>query len=56
MRPVCVPCRNGGGLNFSSDALGHTITANNFTPGGRWTKVTDQNGVQRSSPTARASG
>ena len=37
---------SGGVLNFSSDALGHTITANTFTPGGRWTKVTDQNGVQ----------
>jgi YD repeat-containing protein len=37
---------SGGVLNFSSDALGHTITANTFTPGGRWTKVTDQNSVQ----------
>jgi RHS repeat-associated protein len=37
---------SGGVLNFSSDALGHTITANTFTPGGRWTKITDQNGVQ----------
>ncbi len=37
---------SGGVLNFTSDALGHTITANTFTPGGRWTKFTDQNGVQ----------
>ena len=37
---------SGGVLNFTSDALGHTVTVNSFTPGGRWTKVTDQNGVQ----------